>query len=160
MREGTRSLLVGSHSVVFHTLAICRAWRAHYGRWPQPWQFVCITLHDVGLWGMDYLSGPKDGHWKQGALIAGRLFGAKGFRFCAGHSRASGYRQSDLLLPDKLCWLHQPKWLLEVYHMVEGFTTHYGWTVDRWLASVRERARDGFREDAHAVFLREKEQPE
>ncbi len=153
MTEGTRSLLLGSHHWLFHPLAIIRAWRAVYGKWPAPWQLVCIFLHDVGLIGMQYLSGPKTGHWKRGAMIAQILCGEKGFLLCAGHSRTSRYKESRLFLVDKLNTLYRPRWELEIVHRVEGFGTKYGWSIDRWLASVRQRATEGFREDSHAVFL-------
>ena len=155
MTEGTKSYLFGSHHWLLHPVAIIRAWRAHYGHYPCLWQAVCIFLHDTGIVGMQYLSGTKDGHWRRGAEIAGWLFGLKGWKLCAGHCIASGWPRSALLFPDKASWIYQPKWRLALYHLVEGFNDTY--TVEEWLASVRERARDGFQEDGHAVFMRERE---
>lgn len=109
--QGTISVLFGCHSVV-HSVLVVKAWRKVHGVWPKPWEIGCIFLHDVGHIGLNYLDNrdEKHEHWKLGAEIAGQLFGAKGYRLVAGHTKSSGPFLSDLYKPDKISWSLAPKW--------------------------------------------------
>jgi len=90
------------------------AWRKVYGRFPRFWELVCIFLHVIGICGRQYLTtrGAKNGHWELGALLAYRIFGPKGYDFCAGHTPESGEDRSPLFLADKFSWLVAPMWWL------------------------------------------------
>lgn len=154
MSEGTRSLLIGCHNIIMHPLMVIRAWRWWFGTWPKPWQIVCIFVHDVGLAGRQYLSDPmaKEGHWKLGAYWAGRLFGWKGFYFCAGHTPESCEPRSALWFADKASWLVAPVWWLWLNYRLEGFqVTHpYDWQI---LIAKNLLAQNHF--GAHQLYLNE-----
>lgn len=127
MTEGTRSLLIGCHQFIMHPIQVIRGWKWWFGYWPKPWQVICIFLHDVGLFGRQYLSDheAKNGHWKFGAKIAKRLFGPKGYLFCAGHTPESGHTKSDLWYADKASWLVAPMWWLWLNYRNEKFTVSH-----------------------------------
>jgi len=113
MTEGTRSIVHGCHSVI-HSVLVLRSWKILYGSWPALWQVVCIFLHDIGHFGLNYLSkdDEKLQHWVLGARIGGWLFGVKGFDLIAGHTEKSGFPLSDLKKPDKFSWIIAPSWWL------------------------------------------------
>jgi hypothetical protein len=100
---------------------VIKAWRWWFGAWPKFWQIVCICIHDVGLYGRQYLSDrhAKQGHWELGAWWAYRLFGRKGYEFCAGHTPESGEPRSDLWFADKASWLVAPLWWLWVNYYLD-----------------------------------------
>lgn len=50
MKEGTKSVLFGAHSVV-HSIMVIIAWKKLYFKWPSWKEIVCIFLHDIGYWG-------------------------------------------------------------------------------------------------------------
>lgn len=109
MKQGTVSVLFGVHSPI-HSILVLLSWRILYGSWPRFWEGVCIFLHDVGHWGLQYLDSheEKRKHWRRGAEIARRLFGEKGWTMCAGHDRSSGYSESPLYKADKYSWQIAP----------------------------------------------------
>lgn len=110
-KEGTVSVLFGCHSVM-HSFVVLAAWIKLYGRFPKFWQLVCIFLHDIGHWGLDYLSDIEDKkkHWELGAKVAKKLFGKKGYDFCAGHCIYSNLPKSALYKADKYSWYIAPVW--------------------------------------------------
>lgn len=112
MTEGTKSLLIGCHNFFIHPLMVIKAWRWWFGVWPNPWQIICIFIHDIGLAGRQYLSDhtAKKGHWILGANISYILFGWKGYYFCSGHTPESNHPRSDLWYADKLSWVIAPLW--------------------------------------------------
>lgn len=113
MRQGTVSVLVGCHSIV-HSLLVIRGWKLVYGRYPEFWQIVCILVHDIGHWGLDYIDDPskKNEHWRLGAQVAGWLYGSLGIALTAGHCSKSGFPMSEMRLPDKYSWVIAPNiWL-------------------------------------------------
>jgi len=109
--EGTVSVLFGCHSVI-HSFIVLAAWYKLYGKMPKCWQIVCIFLHDIGHYGLDYLSNldHKKKHWVLGAKIAKKLYGKKGFDFCAGHCIYSNKPKSKLYKADKYSWYIAPFW--------------------------------------------------
>jgi hypothetical protein len=113
MKQGTSSVLFGCHSVV-HSVLVILSWRKVHKRWPSWWQVVCILIHDIGHWGRDYLNDveTKREHWIVGAVLAGRLFGMRGFLLVAGHDAYSGWPRSKLYKPDKYSWCLAPVWWL------------------------------------------------
>jgi predicted HD phosphohydrolase len=71
MTQGTISILFGCHSVI-HSYYVLRAWKILYKTYPEPWQAICIFLHDIGHYGLNYLDDyeQKKIHWIKGAEIA------------------------------------------------------------------------------------------
>jgi hypothetical protein len=163
MKQGTKSVLIGCHSVV-HPMVVIAAWHKLYGRWPAWWQVVCIFIHDIGIAGRDYLNKPeqKVGHWKRGAKYAWILFGKKGYNLVAGHTSESGYPQSELYKPDKVSHMIAPrwwqlvvaKWLEPEIHASEyaqGLTP--GECVDLWRARVKVNIESGRFVDNHKLYI-------
>lgn len=111
MSQGTISILFGCHSVI-HSLLVVLAWKKLYKSWPKFWQVVCIFLHDIGYFGLNYLDNKHEKaiHWVLGARVAFYLFGYKGLNFCAGHSSSSGFPKSKLYLADKYSRHLAPFW--------------------------------------------------
>lgn len=120
MKQGTVSVLIGSHSIG-HSVLVYISWCKLYHKPPCLYETVCIALHDVGHWGKNYLDdeAAKREHWKLGARIAGKIFGQKGFDLIAGHDRYSGYQESKLLKPDKYSWHIAPYWWLWWNNIIE-----------------------------------------
>ena len=149
MREGTKSYLFGCHSFFFHPLFVLIAWIKVHRSLPAPWELVCIFLHDIGHIGTDYLTSyrEKKTHWRLGAFYAYRLFGRKGFRLCAGHTKSSGFPRSKLFLPDKMSWIVAPNWWLEINRIVEPQLRAA--TVAEFKAKVRENIDGGCRRLRH-----------
>lgn len=118
------------------------AWRRLYGRWPRPWEAVCIALHDVGHIGLDYLDDPeaKAKHWCLGAIWALYLFGSKGWALCAGHSGHSGEPRSMLYKADKLSWTIAPMWWLLWQQVVEPKLNQSGMSRREHARRFREWA--------------------
>ena len=152
MTSGTKSYLFGCHGFLMHPLMVLLAWRKRYGGWPALWQVVCIFIHDVGIVGMEYLKDSKDGHWKRGALIARRLFGEKGYEFCAGHVNDSGVKRSNLFWADKGSWLVAPNWWLWTNYRVEQFEG--AWNPVEWKRVVGENLAKEDPMDCHAIYLK------
>lgn len=122
MKQGTRSVLFGSHSII-HSLLVYISWVKLYCCLPSLWQAVCIVLHDVGHWGKNYSDNieEKHQHWILGAKIAGKLFGKKGFDLIAGHDGYSSYPRSLLYKPDKYSWYIAPYWWLWLNNIIEPY---------------------------------------
>ena len=114
MSQGTISVLFGCHSVI-HSVLVLIAWIKIYKNIPKFWEIVCIFIHDIGHFGLNYLDDfeQKKIHWKLGAKIGKKLFGQKGFYFLAGHCSYSGYEKSKLYKADKYSWYIAPTiWLI------------------------------------------------
>ena len=125
MKEGTRTILFGAHSII-HSVLVIQAWKLIYGKYPKWWQLVCILIHDIGYFGTNFLTEKTNvGHAELGARIARRIFGQKGFDFIVGHSRSSsekfGLPLSDLEAPDDYSWVIAPKWWLRTNQKVDRF---------------------------------------
>ncbi len=158
MKEGTISLLIGCHQFIMHPLCVLIAWHKEYRSWPKFWQLVCIFLHDVGHWGLDYLTDPeqKKRHWKLGAYYAYKLFGRKGFFFVAGHVTRSGFPRSKLYIPDKRSWLEAPNWWLKTNSIFEDFGNWYSENPAEWKNIVRENLDNGCPKGSHELYLERK----
>jgi len=141
MKEGTKSVLFGCHNPILHGIFVLMAWKLEYKAWPKWWEIICIFLHDIGVWGRQYLSDDdaKIGHWETGAHFAVWLFnfgplrfanlGGAPFLFIAGHApEESGYPKSKLWKPDKRVWLVAPLWLLWWNYWVEWSNNSIGVT--------------------------------
>lgn len=120
MKQGTVSIIIGCHNII-HCYFVLRAWRELYKEWPEPWQFICILLHDIGHFGIDYLDDleAKQNHWRLGASIASKLFKTRGYAFIAGHCEYSGWPQSKLFKADKYSWHLAPFWWVYWNNIVE-----------------------------------------
>ena len=151
MTEGTRSILFGCHSIV-HSFYVIRAWKILYGKWPEAWQAACILWHDIGHFGLDYLSNaePKRRHWILGARIAGVLFGGKAYNLVAGHTSGSGFPISRLKRPDKLAQLLTPERWMKWYYWVEGF---HGLPPKEWKEHIRDEIQQGNWRDCHDSYM-------
>jgi hypothetical protein len=157
MKQGTISVLIGCHSPI-HSALVVLAWRRLYGRWPRPWQVVCIFLHDIGHWGRDYLDDyeQKREHWKLGARIAQRLFGVKGWQLTAGHCSHSGMPLSDLYKADKYSYYLAPRWWLYANLLFEPkLKMGYGLkeAVARFQDQVRESIESGEFRSTHSMYM-------
>lgn len=158
MKQGTVSILVGIHSPM-HWYYVAKAWRRLYGRWPEPWEALCIALHDIGHVGKNYLDNPdeKAGHWRLGAEVAGVLLGWRGFSLCAGHASTSGYPRSLLYRADKVSWSLNPDWLLRWQAFIEpkcrsgvGIEEH----IRRFRSLVAANAEREEPVDTHDLYLK------
>ena len=120
MKQGTKSVLFGVHSII-HSIMVLISWIILYKNFPKFWQLICIFIHDIGFWGTDYIDNieDKNNHWKLGARIGLKLFGKKGYLFCAGHSSRSGYAKSKLYKVDKYSHYIIPKILIMWNHIIE-----------------------------------------
>lgn len=157
MKQGTISILIGCHSIM-HSFQVVRAWRYLYGRRPRLWELVCIFLHDIGHWGLDYLDSvvEKDEHWRLGARLACRLFGVKGFRLIAGHSGRSTFPISMLYKADKYSWYIAPNWWLLLNYVTEpklamGYSRREA--LVRFKSQVRDSIESGRFRPTHAMYL-------
>lgn len=119
MKTGTKSLLFGAHQFLIHPTCAAIAWRRMYGRWPRPWEAICILVHDWGYWGcpeMDGLRGEE--HPRFGAELAARILHSRSteaYGLCSGHSRhyakKHGIPVSRLMAADKLAAVLPPWWV-------------------------------------------------
>lgn len=160
MKEGTKSVLFGCHNPVMHGLAVLRAWKQEYGSRPEWWQVIGIFLHDIGVWGRQYLSDDeaKKGHWILGAwntlylvLWVGQTIFRESYKdanrratyawlFVAGHCpKESGWPESKLARPDKRSWLVAPMWWLWLNYYIEWHGKGIGVTPPpEWRRLVAE----------------------
>jgi len=155
--QGTISVLFGCHSI-FHSFLVLLSWKRLYGRWPEPWQVVCIFIHDVGHWGLNYLDSYelKKIHWYDGAMLGLVLFGQKAFNLIAGHDVNSGYRQSELYKPDKYSWTIAPKWWLYSNLLFEPkLANGMKWrdAIEDFQARVKASIDTGLFSETHLVYL-------
>lgn len=157
MKQGTVSVLIGCHSIV-HSLLVIKAWYKLYGRLPLFWQIVCIFIHDIGHIGTNYLDNidEKKSHWKLGANIAKRLFGIKGYDFCAGHCEYSGVLQSKLYKADKLSQLGYPfiwSWWYQTFEpkISMGYTKREAY--NKFQQQVKDSIESGKYRSSHDMYL-------
>jgi len=120
---------------------------------------LCIFLHDIGHWGLNYLDDyeQKKEHWKLGAKIAGKLFGYKGWWICAGHCSHSGIPNSPLYKADKYSWHMAPEWWLYTNALFEpklrmGYSRIQA--VRRFKENVRESIESGVFRSTHSMYLK------
>ncbi len=160
MKQGTASVLVGCHSPV-HSIVVVVAWRKLYGSWPSWWEMVCIFLHDIGHWGVNYLDDyeAKKQHGLLGARLARRLFGQRGYALIAGHNEYNGAPRSKLHDPDKYSWVIAPLWWLLSNEMFEPKLLRSGCTRKEsalmFKEAMRENMATGFPEKGHEIYLRQ-----
>lgn len=158
MKQGTMSVLFGCHSVI-HSLLVWRSWRIVHGKWPKPWQVMCIFLHDIGHCGRDYLDDyeQKKHHWYKGSCYAFKMFGWKGYYLTAGHCTHSKERLSEMYKPDKYSWHIAPRWWLYLNCVFEpklamGYDT-WKEAIDRFKEQVAKSVESGEFKSTHSMFL-------
>jgi hypothetical protein len=160
MKQGTMSVLFGCHSPI-HSIVVLVAWCKLYGRLPAPWQVVCIFLHDIGHWGMDYLDNyeEKKRHGELGAKLAHFLFGQKGYDLIAGHNPYNGAPKSLLHDPDKYSWVIAPVWWMMTNTWFEPKLQRKGSTRRESAVMFKEAMRKnmdtGFKELGHEIYLKQ-----
>ena len=157
MKQGTISVLYGCHSP-FHSFLVLIAWIKLYRKIPKFWQVVCILLHDIGHWGLNYLDNleEKKIHWQKGARIAERMFGEKGWYFVASHCSYSGCNIGKLKKADKYSWYIAPKWWLFLNTLAEPkLRMGYGtWeAVNKFKEQVKESVESGQFRSTHQMYL-------
>ena len=158
MKQGTVSVLFGCHSPI-HSLVVGIAWVKLYHRLPKPWEAVCISLHDIGHWGTDYLDNyeSKQRHWQLGAEAARRLFGQRGYDLIAGHCSYNGQNRSLLYKPDKYSWLIAPSWWMWTNTLFERKLIRPGKTrgqsVVDFKKAMRENWENGLTKQGHDIYL-------
>jgi len=158
MKQGTVSVLFGCHSVI-HSIIVVVSWKKLYGKWPLPWQIICIFIHDIGHWGKDYLDDfdQKKEHWREGARLAGKLFGDEGWVFCAGHCSHSGVTRSQLYKADKYSWHIAPIWWLWINNVIEPkLTVNCSGNMDairKFKAMVKDSVESGEFRSTHSMYL-------
>ncbi len=157
MKQGTISIFIGCHSVI-HSILVFISWKIIYKKFPSFLETVCIFLHDLGHFNLNYLDSveQKRKHWKLGAEIALYLFGEKGFKLCAGHDNYSGYKKSLLYKPDKYSWYIAPKWWLKFNIIFEpkikmGYTAQEA--VDNFKTQVKKSILSGEFRSSHDMYL-------
>lgn len=108
--QGIKTLSIGYHSLLFHTIFVTLSWKKIYKKYPSSREFVCIFLHDIGR--IYQNKSNKDIHPEFGAKICGFLFGRKYYELCVGHSRDYASKNkieiSKLCYADKYCVLLMP----------------------------------------------------
>ena len=157
LKQGTVSVLAGCHSPI-HSIIVALAWKKVYGKPPAFWQLVCIFLHDVGHFGLDYLDNyeEKKLHWRTGARIARLFFGDKGYDLCAGHCQHSGAPISALYKADKYSWYIAPHWWLISNCVFEpklkmGMSSRDA--VAKFKAQVAKSIESGEFKSTHSMYL-------
>jgi hypothetical protein len=136
VKVGTKSLIVGAHSMLVHSLSVAFAWARLFGFPWDPRVWCACFLHDIGYLGRDEMDGPSgEEHVVLGARIMGWLFGPAWARECYCHSRywsrRMGLPVSRLCLADKLAFAMMPAWL---------YIPMARWTGE--LAEYMERSRE------------------
>lgn len=128
MKEGTKSILFGSHSVI-HSILVIIAWKKIYRTIPSFKEIVCIFLHDIGYFGTNHLSNKTNlGHAELGAKVAHWLFDKKGTKYrdlILGHSLTAckkyNIEPSLLERPDEYSFIIAPMWWMKLNHKIEKF---------------------------------------
>lgn len=138
MTQGTKSILIGSHSVI-HSILVIKAWRIVYNKWPSLKIILCIFLHDIGYYGMNYITNKSNiGHAELGARIAKKIFGKEYYELIIGHSASSRnkYKIYDTRLeaPDDYSWLIAPKWWISFSNLIERHHV----PMEIWIEAVRK----------------------
>ena len=163
MKQGSWSILFGCHSIV-HSMLVVIAWRKHYGQYPAWWQVVCILLHDIGHWGKDHLDNyeEKKSHANLGAMLAGKLFGERGYNLVFGHNEYEGQTRSELYYPDKYAQVIAPVWWLITNTWTEPKLIRKGHTRRQsavmFKEAMTENMKNDFQEQGHHIYLRQKEE--
>ena len=127
MREGTISILYGAHSII-HSYYVWKAWKILYKKYPSIKETICIIVHDLGYFGMNYYSEKSNaGHAELGANIAEFLFGEEYKNLILGHSGSSckkfNLKRSKLERPDEYSWLIAPLWWIKWTAKIEKYIT-------------------------------------
>ena len=157
MKQGTISILFGCHSFV-HCFLVWLSWRKLYGKFPTFKETVCILLHDIGHWGLDYLNDveQKKAHWRTGATIAGRWFGFEYFLLTAGHCEYSRLPSSKMAKAYKYSWYIAPR--LWVYtnclfepKLMNGLS--FWKATDLFKARVKDSIESGEFRSTHQFYL-------
>lgn len=162
MKQGTVSILFGCHSII-HSLLVIIAWHRWYKHWPNFWQFICILLHDVGHYGKQYLDDAKqkERHSVRGALIAGALFGEKGYDLVIGHNEYNGHQRSELFYADKYAMVIAPIWWVTFNNIIEPKLIRPGTTRREsailFNSAMRENMKTNFQEKGHDIYLKQME---
>ena len=138
MKQGTKSVLFGDHSII-HSYLVWRSWKILFGKYPTFKQTICILLHDIGYFGTDYNTlRTNSGHAELGAYIAGRLFGAEYAKFVLGHSSKAieefNIPESLLVIPDEYSWLIAPMWWMRWNKWIQPWLND----PEDWITAVRE----------------------
>ncbi len=158
--QGTISVLVGCHSPI-HSILVLMAWIKLYKKWPKFWQIVCIFLHDIGHFGLNYLSDyeQKKMHWRRGATIACKLFGSKGFLFVAAHdiNTIHQYNEHPLYRSDRYSWSIAPYcWLYS--NCIFEPKLRMGYTINKAVKIFRDMVRESINtgkfHETHSFFLK------
>ena len=157
MKQGTISVLFGCHSII-HSILVILAWRKLYSAWPKPWQMVCIALHDIGHWGMDYLDNheEKKEHWALGANIAADILGLDAYLLIAGHCAHSEYPKSLMYKADKYSYYIAPTWWMWCNTIVEPKLMRGKprmVAIREFKKQVKESIESGEFRESHAMFL-------
>ena len=171
MTEGTKSYLIGCHQFLLHPLWVLLAWRLEYKSWPKWWEIICISLHDIGICGRQYLSDDKakNGHWERGAFLSWRIFarldrlqkrkdclGGQAYKLCAGHTKETqlSFHESRLFRADKRSWLVAPIWWLWCNYWVEWQGRGLGVTPPPlWRELVAENLKRDNPIDSHELYM-------
>jgi len=129
MKEGTISVLYGAHSIV-HSYYVWKAWKILYKKYPSFKETICILVHDLGYFGMNYYSEKSnDGHAELGAEIAHLLLDTpydNTYKYLIlGHSGSAckkyGIIRSKLERPDEYSWLIAPLWWVKWTAKIENY---------------------------------------
>lgn len=156
--QGTISILFGCHSMVIHPIVVTMAWFKLYGL-PSWRELICIFLHDVGHYGLNYLDDyeQKKRHWELGAKATRALFGDWAYELTAGHCSHSGLPKSKLYYADKLSWHLAPRWWLWMNTVFEpllmiGFSSRMA-AVNDFKDQVAESIGNGWFRSTHQMYL-------
>ncbi len=157
MKQGTVSILIGCHSPI-HSLLVILAWKKLYKSFPKPWQIVCIFLHDIGHYGLDYLDDyeQKKLHWYPGAKIAEKLFGDKGYNFTGGHCSHSNLVRSKMYKADKYSWYIAPWIWIYINCIFEpklATGLPYYDATNKFKEQVRESIDSGEFKSTHSMYI-------
>lgn len=158
MKQGTVSVLLGAHSPM-HSLLVVVAWIKLYHKLPRPWEFVCIFIHDLGHWGIQYLDDyeAKKHHWRRGAALGERLFGLKAYDLIRGHCGYDSQAQSVLRRPDKYSWLIAPLWWMWTNTLFEPKLVRPGRTRMQSAKDFKRAMLDnwssGLKREGHQIYL-------
>lgn len=155
MKEGTKSVLFGCHNPMLHGIWVLMAWRLEYKSWPKWWELIGIFLHDIGVWGRQYLSDDKAkiGHWEKGSVwtwkiiyfLTGDGFIALDARdLVAGHCPGeSNFPESKLARADKRSWVIAPMWWLWWNYYIEWHNSRHKITLPPvWKKLVAEKLQE------------------
>lgn len=109
---GTRSILWGVHSMLWHPFVVLLGWITLFGL-PSLKELLCIIVHDIGYIGMRNIDGIEGiTHCQMGAKMAGKLLGERYRELVLHHSRT--YCKTFGGAPSKLCWADKVSILYEI----------------------------------------------